>query len=1480
MSEESSNEATIFNTARQIETPEGRDEFLSEVCGDDSELRGRIEKLLAAYAEESQFLEQPAADLEATFLTDGDGRNLAASLNAGLAASFDQEEAVVVGNAGHSVLRVLGQTVDMPRVALRESQAEGDDPITRPKSAEMPERDSDSRYRLDGEIARGGMGAIIKGRDTDLGRDLAIKVLLDSHKDKPEVIQRFVEEAQIGGQLQHPGIAPIYELGQFADQRPFFAMKLVKGQTLSRLLADREDPTEDRGRLIGIFEQICQTMAYAHSRGVIHRDLKPANIMVGAFGEVQVMDWGLAKVIPAGGVADEKKAYNQQQGHSIIQTLRSGVGSDTPAAFGSVGSETQMGSVMGTPAYMPPEQALGEIDNMDERADVFGLGAILCEILTGQPPYVADDGTRVFRMASRGKLDDAFSRLADCGADEDLVTLTKGCLELEPADRPRDAGVLAQRVTTYLESVETKLREAEVQRAAEAARADESRQRVRVTIALAATVLLAVGGGGVGWRWMELQRIEHQAAVTSNVNDRLGGARLHRGLADGVDVSDEAGLQERIRELNVALESVREAVDLASADEMPPALRDASGKLLATLETDLTSARQAADRAAADRALVLELESIRASRTSVGEVASSEVAAAVGETDGLQFSAAIPVEEEVEQVSQSERYQTAFRNAGLDLATNSREVAAEWIRNSPIRETLIAALDDWSRVEVSGGNGIPSELQSISWSVLELRKLKSAAATLTPKPDGSILAGPASPEDDHYTIIVQPQPGVVSALRLEVLPDESIPNNGLGYHESGNPHLCEIRVFANSKDAPLPFTDAVASYAWAGRPISRAIDDNLVTEWHVWRQSRQPQQAIFLLESPVNVTAGQTLVIELYQKPDKPLGRFRLSCAAESSELRDWRKTSRKQLLALANAADHSEWRRQLRSALAANDVEKLIAMATDEEASSQSPAMLAWLGAGLRQTSAIKTSLKLLRDACDRYPSDIWLNYELGMTLARPGVAGVPKKEQAEGRSYLRTAVALSPRSLIPLVALRNSLKWWIHGDSTTTSAEDVAEFVAVVRQIHEIAPNDEGIDRDLEVADVYFRRKQEWVEVVGICRTRVELKPESARAHFRLGYSLYQQGKLDDATAAYRKATELDPKHYVAYGNIGSNLTRQGKWNEALAAYCNALDINPTYEFAHKRLGATLVLQDNLGEANAECQRVIALYDSLINDETDNATWLTNRALAHMAVQQTEPAQADWSRAIALDPNQLQRAFRAYRQAEQLPEAVTYGQQYIDANPDDALGWLEVATILVLAGEAEQYAAFCDRAVGQFADTTKPMDSERITKSTLLLPDAINLATLPTQPFVDLLENGTATEGQQPWFWATRALLAYRSGDAEAAIKYATRSEEHSPAEVTRALTLSVLALAQHQQGNTDKATTAFQEATQLLEKLQQNPPGSFLPDLQIAKILHREAEATINGKPSSTDEKADSPAETDNPPSEDPSEADLETANQENN
>ncbi len=168
---------------------------------------------------------------------------------------------------GASVLETLSVGLgSVPYVRLRDDTAPVTEPQPRAGSGDseiVGSADSPPRLRLFGEIARGGMGAVLKGRDADLGRDLAVKVLLESHSGKPELVRRFVEEAQIGGQLQHPGVVPVYELGSFPDRRPFFTMKLVKGRTLAELIRSRSGVGDDLPRFLNIFESICQTMAYA-----------------------------------------------------------------------------------------------------------------------------------------------------------------------------------------------------------------------------------------------------------------------------------------------------------------------------------------------------------------------------------------------------------------------------------------------------------------------------------------------------------------------------------------------------------------------------------------------------------------------------------------------------------------------------------------------------------------------------------------------------------------------------------------------------------------------------------------------------------------------------------------------------------------------------------------------------------------------------------------------------------------------------------------------------------------------------------------------------------------------------------------------------------------------------------------------------------------------------------------------------------------
>jgi tetratricopeptide (TPR) repeat protein len=339
------------------------------------------------------------------------------------------------------------------------------------------------RYTLGAEIARGGMGVVYRATDTVLGREVAVKVLLARFAPGSPTARRFADEARIAAQLQHPGIPPIHDLGTLSDGRPFLAMKLIKGDTLDELLKHRPDPAVDRGRYVAAFEQICHAIAYAHAHQVIHRDLKPSNVMVGSFSEVQVMDWGLAKVLgtrPIGEADPEATAA----GGTEIRSLRD-----------SDGSETQAGSVMGTPAFMPPEQAVGAVDKTDARSDVFGLGGILAVILTGQPPFSGDSAETTRVKAALGDVADCLTRLDTCGAEPELVALCKKCLSPKPADRPTDAGEVARSVAGLRQAADERARLAELDRAATATRTAEGKKRRRVWAGATAAVAVAVIGG-------------------------------------------------------------------------------------------------------------------------------------------------------------------------------------------------------------------------------------------------------------------------------------------------------------------------------------------------------------------------------------------------------------------------------------------------------------------------------------------------------------------------------------------------------------------------------------------------------------------------------------------------------------------------------------------------------------------------------------------------------------------------------------------------------------------------------------------------------------------------------------------------------------------------------------------------------------------------------------------------------------------------
>ena len=261
----------------------------------------------------------------------------------------------------------------------------------------LPAPSDGVRYRVLRPHAKGGLGEVFVAEDTELHREVALKEIQERHADNPDSRGRFVLEAEVTGGLEHPNIVPVYGLGHYADGRPYYAMRFIRGDSLKDAIerfhrSDSLSPLRGEKfsllafrKLLGRFVDVCNAIAYAHSRGVLHRDLKPGNIMLGKYGETLVVDWGLAK--PLG------RTEPREQPDRDERTLH-------PASGSSV-IETLAGTAVGTPAFMSPEQAAGRLDELGPASDVYSLGATLYVLLTGQAPFKGDAGEVLKRSSSR-----------------------------------------------------------------------------------------------------------------------------------------------------------------------------------------------------------------------------------------------------------------------------------------------------------------------------------------------------------------------------------------------------------------------------------------------------------------------------------------------------------------------------------------------------------------------------------------------------------------------------------------------------------------------------------------------------------------------------------------------------------------------------------------------------------------------------------------------------------------------------------------------------------------------------------------------------------------------------------------------------------------------------------------------------------------------------------------------------------------------
>jgi tetratricopeptide (TPR) repeat protein/tRNA A-37 threonylcarbamoyl transferase component Bud32 len=962
-------------------------------------------------------------------------------------------------------------------------------------------------YELLEEIGRGGMGVVYKARQIKLNRLVALKMIVGAGFVSKDAVRRFRFEAEAAANIQHPNIVRVHEVGEH-DGLPYFSMELIEGKSLKERVNKAARTRAARREAAALVARIARAIHAAHQRGVIHRDLKPANILIDTDGEPHVTDFGLARRI---------------EGDSGL---------------------SHSGAIMGSPSYMAPEQAAGKIHEITTAVDIYGLGAILYELLTGEPPFKGSTELETARLVQ--EQEPRRLRSFDARIERDLETICLKCLEKDPRRRFGTAEALADHLDLWLQGKPVPVRRTSVfERAVKWAR------RKPAIAALSAALLAAVVLGGMGWFWVQRDRTAQQVETARAVNQALDESLFALGRAK--EAPDD--LIQSAKAISEALSAARHAERLLKEREAEPNLRER-----------VQSAIRHAEAMARDRWMLDRLETLYSQF--------------FFPDDRFNPKEAIP------------NYAQAFREYGIDLeALNATEAAAR-IQNSPIRAKLLSAVDWWATLAepplathlfqiVTLVDTDPYRtivrlaLHSRSEYDKTLRGAAYAPEAAALPPDlalglaFSLMGTDRRKAESILQTLWQNHPedywvnfhfGILWATSNPQRPDESIryftaagalrPNNPLPYlilaellEKKGdrNGAIASYRRVVHS----LP--NNVQAHLRLGMLLERAGDDEGARVEYRAALDLAPDPKTFQSE-PKTASGRAAEVIEMLADFARSIG---LAADAADAHFEIGRA---KRGVGEGKAAE-AEFREAIRLRPDFADAHTL-------------------LGSTLADMRNLGEAERETREAVRLEPASPISHFGHGMVL-------LVRNKLDEAISEIRIAIRLAP----PGAPKRDAQM----GLAQALTLKGDHKAVATVYR--DILQSEPGSLKALIGLGNALARQRKYDEAISPLRAAITIAPESAEAHATLAAALADQGKLPDAIAEVRKTVGSRPKGDAYRSMLAEMLFMANDHDGAEAEARAALAINHDDAAAHSVLGRVFVLKNQADAAMVEFRETVHL-------------------------------------------------------------------------------------------------------------------------------------------------------------------------------------------------------------------------------------------------------------------------------------------------